>query len=155
MDRRQYVGSLKTTYGTNSIYDYDITAPDTQILASQGNHMLTQLNAIKDTTFSTYTDTETIADRVIDLNDKCAKNEKTAITATRTDCASSCSGLCYTQCTTGCRGTCVTNCALNCADGCTNSCHQGCSDSCAIDCDNGCNNNCGTQCSIGCTAVCA
>lgn len=100
-----------------------------------------------------------------------SSNEGYSKTANSTDCASSCTGLCYTQCTGGCRGctSCsgCSSCTGTCVGGCTSctSCSgcsgcSGCSDACSgctgctscSGCD-GCT-GCGDSCQNWCNQAC-
>lgn len=165
MDRRQYVNSLKGTYGTGTTYEYTTaTAPasNRKILIEHQTKIAVPLNAIDATGVTSATNTTKLsAADLTTLQNKLDVWSAISADSTSSGCTNAtCQGLCQNTCSGTCKTTCTTNCATNdnCGSGCASTCSttcatsSNCSTTCAVNsgCGSGCANSCGGGCGDQC-----
>ena len=159
--RRAHTGSV-ASYG-GSAYDYTAVPAAGRVVKREHKAKLAEpLSAInKNTIPASMASAPLVSDgemtRMEAFVTVCEKRGKTD--STGTDCAASCTGLCY-GCVGTCTGTCdgCSGCGGSCSydcwgcDGCSG-CGSGCADGCDGGCDGGCS-GCGSACIDDCEYDC-
>lgn len=159
--RRKYVGSVES-YGASK-YDFsEIPSSNKLILKEHYDNNFIPLNAINNNHTPYNNNKMAITeDDIYEAEAYVVAYSNTSIGEKKySDCAASCTGLCYGQCSngcsgctgcTGCSGGCTgcTGCTTTCGNACVTGC-WGCGVACSRDCDNctaACTNNCQGTCS--------
>lgn len=175
--RRNLTGSVAAYAGSE--YDYTVIPDDgTVILEEHYEKLAVPLNAINDK-MQPHTD----GDRIISDEELDAMETMLATLEARnyydssaTDCANSCTGMCYSctgtcssgcsgctgcsgcggSCSSSCSGGCETTCTMDCGgDGCMGKCNLTCYGSCEGGCKSGCSGGCGVDCTASCGDGCS
>lgn len=143
--RRCHYGSVSSYAG--SAYDYTVTPSEGGVVKQEHRDKIAiPLNAINKNNVQTASGQQVVLE-----DDLLVMEAFTTTLESRdvyddygTDCASSCTGMCY-----GCSGTCYDECT-----GCSDSCYGSCDGGCSGDCDGSCTLTCGNFCSFDCFGSC-